>query len=192
MKEEDNILNHHYEENSYIEGMTKQMPYTVPLQYFESLGINVINRIQLEEEIAAIAPLLNTAGKQMPYSIPDNYFETIDFKKPVIGQGKVIHIQLWKRVLTAAVVIGVIFSSISIWNVQRKNEFPVVIQNVNTEDLMNQLDTAGLIISNTDFDDNTGTSEVTISQDDLQYASDDDLQEYMNDNIDTPFNNVDI
>ncbi len=192
MKEEDNILNHQNEENTFIQGLPKGMPYKVPTDYFESVGKNILNSIQIDDETEEIAPLLNSLGKEMPYAIPENYFDTISFKKPVDGLAKVISFQFWKRVMAAAVIIGIIVSTISIWNTQRKNEFPVAIQNVNTEDLINQMDTSGTIISNTDFEDNTGTIDVTINQDDLQYASDDDLQEFINDNLDTPFNNVDI
>lgn len=195
MKEEENILHQQIEENAFLQGLTKGMPYTVPVGYFESLDKNIRNKIQLDEETAEIAPLLNRIGKQMPYSTPVNYFETISIKPLVEKNGKVVRLQLWKRVMAAAVITGILVSTISIWNTQRKTDISLSFQHVKTEDLVNQLDTSsGIIYTNadTDADDTSLVMEVSETQDDLQLASDDDLQEYINENIDTQYNNVDI
>jgi len=192
MKEEDNILNNQEEDNSYLQGLSKSMPYSVPVHYFESLSQIVWNKIQLEEETAALAPLLNSIGKQMPNAVPDNYFNTITFKASSAEKGRIVQLQIWKKIMVAAVITGIIFTSISVWDTQRKNEFSVAIQHLNTEDLINQMDTSAVIFSNTDTDDTVTIMDVSETQDELKYASDDDLQEYINDNIDTPYNNVEI
>ena len=197
MKEEENILNNQEEVNNFLQGLSKGMPYKVPAAYFESLNKNILNKIQQEEETAAIAPLLNSIGKQMPFAIPENYFETVSFKPVVEIKGKVIRLQIWKQVMAAAVIIGLMLTTISIWNVQRKADFSVAIKQVKTEDLVNQLDTSsGIIYTNadTDSDDTSVAIEVSEPQEDLQLASDEDLQEYINENIDNQFNynNTDI
>ena len=195
MKEEDNILNHQNEENTFIQGLPKGMPYKVPADYFESLEKNIQNSIQIDEETETIAPLLNSLEKQMPYATPESYFDTISFKKPVDGLANVVSIQFWKRVMAAAVIIGIMVTTISIWNTQHKTDISLAIQHVNTEELVNQLDTSsGIIFTNadSDTDDNALVTEVLETQDELQLASDEDLQDYINDNIDSPFNNVDI
>ena len=197
MKEEENILHQQKEENAFLQGLPKGMPYTVPAGYFESLDKNIRNKIQLEEETEAIAPFLNSIGKQMPYSTPENYFETVSFKPISEKKGKVIQLQIWKRVMAVAVIIGIMLTTISIWNIQRKADISLAIHQVKTEDLVNQLDTSsGIIYTNTDTDtDDTSVAiEVSEPQEDLQLASDEDLQEYINENIDTQYNynNVDI
>lgn len=189
MKEEENILNNHNEEDNLLIGLPKEIPFSVPKGYFDTLSNCIINKIQLEEETALLMPELNNINKKMPNAILPNYFEKLSFNPP--KQAIIIRINYFKKIFAVAVFIGVLFSTIAIWNVQRKSDISTQVANIKTEDLLNQLDTSIVSFSTPDNDeiDAQGIAE---TQDNLQLASDEELQDFINDSIDLQYNNIDI
>ncbi len=189
MNQEENILNNHNEAENFLMELPKEMPFSVPENYFDTLRNRIINSIQLEEEAALLIPELNSLIKKMPNAIPQDYFEKLVVTPP--QQATVVRINYFKQIFAAAVFIGVLFSTIAIWNVQRKSDFSAQVENIKTEDLINQLDTAIVPFSTPDNDE-IETQGIAETQEDLQLASDEDLQDYINENIDLQYNNVDI
>ncbi len=189
MKQEENILNNHGEEENFLVGFSKEMPNSVPINYFNTLSDKVLNRIQIEEETASFIPALNGVDKKMPNTIPQDYFEKLSIKPP--KQATIIKINYFRQIVAAAVFIGVLFSTIAVWNAQNKTDFSTEVSKIKTEDLLNHLDSAVVPYTTIDNDDLSvqGIAEI---QEDLQLASDEDLQEYLNDNAETQFNNEDI
>jgi gas vesicle protein len=114
----------------FLSNVSKDMPYSVPAGFFESLNEDILekikkygDRLQKEsigqtsrEEIEALSPLLSSLKNKNPYAIPGGYFEGLETKvirKDSFGEkkeSKVISItkRKWYRLAVAAVVIGVI------------------------------------------------------------------------------------
>lgn len=71
-------------------GISKQMPYSIPVGYFENLQTNHQQNAPVtasgSDELAAVAPTLIGIGKEMPYSIPPGYFENLlsNLQKPAV------------------------------------------------------------------------------------------------------------
>jgi len=189
MKQEENILNNHGDTENFLKGFPLEMPYVVPEGYFNTLNNQILNRIQIEEERTSLIPALNGIDKKMPNTIPKDYFENLKIKPR--KQATIIKINYFRQIVAAAVIIGVLFSTIAIWNAQNKTDFSKEVSKIKTEDLLNHLDTAEVPYSSTDSDD-INIQGISETQENLQLASDEDLQEYINDNIETPYNNEDI
>ena len=192
MKKEENILNTNKEEQEFLKGLPKNNPYSVSDQYFETLSNDIIGKIKesdlnTKEEF----PLLNTIGKEMPFSIPKGYFENLSIKLPSKEKSQIVHINYFKRIMVAASLIGIIFSSIALLNVYRKNDITAAIKQIKTDELINHLDTAVIPIPEIDLEEAT-PQELAVSQEDLLLASDEDLQDYLNENIDLQDFNADI
>ncbi len=188
MNQEENILNNFNEGEIFLQGLPKEMPFSAPDKYFETLSNRIINRILLEDDAALLIPELSGLDKSMPNTIPQDYFEKLKVTPP--KQATIVRINYLKQIFAAAVFIGVLFSTIAIWNVQRKSDISTQIAFIKTEDLLNHLDTAVVPFNVTDEEaDVQGIAE---TQEDLQLASDEDLQDYLNDNIDILYNNIDI
>ena len=80
-----------------------QMPYVVPVNYFEMLPNIVRSKIETEavyEELELIAPLLNTIPKQTGYQIPDAQVKAL----PAI---KFMDRFAWSKLAVAAALIGI-------------------------------------------------------------------------------------
>ena len=100
-----------------LSSISKQMPYELPVGYFENLEAGTTAIVQndqtAKEEIEALSPLLSGLSKKMPYSVPENYFEKLSANeqrtdtKPV---AKVVSIgkRKWFRLAAAAMIAGII------------------------------------------------------------------------------------
>ncbi len=192
MKKEENILNTNKEEQEFLKGLPKNNPYSVSDQYFETLSNDIIGKIKESDfDTEDAFPLLNSIGKEMPFSIPEGYFENLSIKFPSKEKGKVVHINYFKRIMVAASLIGLVFSSIALLNVYRKNDITAAIKQIKTDELINHLDTAVITIPEIDIEE-AAPQELVVSQEDLLLASDEDLQDYINENIDLHYLNADI
>ncbi len=65
-----------------LAGFTREMPYKVPVGYFEELGASAagvasIPHADVDEELQALSPLLGGLKKEMPYQVPEGYFGNI-------------------------------------------------------------------------------------------------------------------
>jgi hypothetical protein len=74
--------------------VSKEMPYTVPVGFFQNLSDDVLKKISehedylrkesfgqtSEEEIESLSPLLGSLKNKNPYSVPAGYFEALKTK----------------------------------------------------------------------------------------------------------------
>jgi len=106
--------------DSVLDGMDKQMPYQVPAGYFDGLAERMLQIVRhadhsnVQDETAAISPLLGSLKKEMPYQVPAGYFSSLASDiaaKETATEAKVIAIssRSWFRYAAAAVVTGVVF-----------------------------------------------------------------------------------
>ncbi|MEI6184594.1 MAG: hypothetical protein WCP65_03640, partial [Bacteroidota bacterium] len=96
MNQEENILNNFNEGENFLQGLPKEMPFSVTNKYFETLSNRIINRIQLEEDAALLIPELSGLDKTMPNSIPQNYFEKLKVTPP--KQATIVRINYLKQI----------------------------------------------------------------------------------------------
>jgi hypothetical protein len=96
------------------------MPYQVPAGYFDGLAERMLQAVRtadhstVQDETAAISPLLGSLKKEMPFHVPAGYFESLASDvaaKESATEAKVIAItsRSWFRYVAAAVVTGVVF-----------------------------------------------------------------------------------
>jgi hypothetical protein len=104
--------------NEYLASLPKEIPYQVPVGYFDGLEERMMEVIRNhpdyqtgKEELESISPLLSSLNKRPVYSVPQGYFE--NFKVAVEQEKtktKVVSMasRKWLRYAAAAVVTGVI------------------------------------------------------------------------------------
>lgn len=106
--------------HSLPSGLSQESTYTVPAGYFDGLADRMLALVKnegqasVQDETAAISPLLGSLKKQMPYEVPAGYFDRLASDmaaKESATEAKVIAISSrnWFRYAAAAVVTGVIF-----------------------------------------------------------------------------------
>ena len=187
MKETENILNEMGELGNILKDASKDMPNAVPQQYFDLLAENIMHRIHVEEEIKSLTPLLGGINKEMPHTVPNEYFENLLINKPATLKSKIIKFGVWKKLMSAAVVTGIIVGSFYIFKDEQKTDFTAEVQKISTEDLAKNIDSFTTALpSNTD---NEEVEDIPDTKDALQLASDDDLQQFINENNDTQIDN---
>lgn len=108
------------DEHTILDTVDKQMPYQVPAGYFDGLAERMLQAVRtadhstVQDETAAISPLLGSLKKEMPFHVPAGYFESLASDvaaKESATEAKVIAItsRSWFRYAAAAVVTGVVF-----------------------------------------------------------------------------------
>lgn len=110
-----------------LNDITRQMPYSVPDDYFSGLAERALADTNQtpEEELETISPFLSALKKENPYSVPAGYFERlhipVEEAKPAV---KVVAItsRSWFRYAAAAIVIGIMV--IGGLSILRKNTDP--------------------------------------------------------------------
>jgi hypothetical protein len=65
------------EEENFLFGKNKELPFVVPGGYFESFAAILINKIEALEELREFATLSNI-DKKTVFSVPENYFNSIE------------------------------------------------------------------------------------------------------------------
>lgn len=99
-----------------LSNASKEMPYSVPADYFQNLGDNIVQQLSdhanhqtSEEEIENLSPLLSSLKNKNPYSVPAGYFENLETQTEK-KEAKVITItkRRWYRLAVAAVFIGIV------------------------------------------------------------------------------------
>ena len=189
MKEAENILNEMGELGNILNGVSKEMPNTVPQQYFELLTESILNKIAVEVEIKTLTPLLSGLNKEMPYTVPADYFNKLTIENPAVLKGRIISISLWKKLAAVAVVAGILVGSFYVLKGETKTDFTAEIKKIKTEELAKNIDSVNIIVPS--VNDNEDIEEIPDAKDALQLASDDDLQQYLNENNETQFDNED-
>ncbi len=108
------------DEHTILDTVDKQMPYQVPAGYFDGLAERMLQAVRtadhstVQDETAAISPLLGSLKKELRFHVPAGYFERLASDvaaKESATEAKVIAItsRSWFRYAAAAVVTGVVF-----------------------------------------------------------------------------------
>ena len=172
-------------------------PFTVPQGYFDNLAGNILSSVtsnrqpsEVEQELAEIAPLLNTISKKMLYTVPANYFE-----QPVMPvqktPAKVVSMGSREsfRYAVAAAVAGII--GVSTWFLAPENNNTSIVNatNINVPAAVKTVSDSDII----DFlDKNSFGPEVSSTQQIkdvdvyidrvIKKVSDQEIEEYLDEN----------
>ncbi|MGZ3939583.1 MAG: hypothetical protein ACXVLT_13295 [Flavisolibacter sp.] len=91
-----------------LAGISRQLPYSVPDDYFQS-NLEGLMAFAIEDEESLV---LSFISKEMPYEVPTGYFANVPeqvLEKVSARQAKVVHLggRKWMRFAAAAVVTGI-------------------------------------------------------------------------------------
>jgi len=189
---------------------SKEIIYNIPNNYFDNTYLEIINKINLNaditevaEELNSIAPLLNTINKSSIYEVPENYFEAISIK-PLGQKTKIKALNFsykWVKYAAAAVITGIIAVNALFMNtdkqmlVQHKNSININIEksilNVSDNDLSKELGTEETAIAGVDDVSLLPFQNITNTKDEIQYISDEEIENYMKENK-SPSDNINL
>jgi hypothetical protein len=65
------------EEENFLFGKNKELPFIVPQGYFDSFTATLINKVEALEELGEFAMLLSI-DKKVAFSVPENYFSSVE------------------------------------------------------------------------------------------------------------------
>lgn len=174
-----------------LAGISKQLPYTVPADYFTNLdpGIAFYEEMSAEEELEQLSPLLGGLSKKNPFTVPEGYFEkplspVIEKKEeaPVVRMAP----RTWFKYAIAASVTAIVALSAVLWLNQKStpgaNKQPYAwveknMKKVSTEDISKFVELA----------DETSTDVVKADvpnadiQNLLKNVSDKEIQDFLKD-----------
>ena len=185
-----------------LEGISKTMPQTVPLGYFDSFADKMLilaknSSISVEAELDSIAPLLNTIAKRPVQSLPEGYFKDFQIaQKQETAIVRMPRLRKWMSYAAAAMIAGILITAGFIFNnnnsksfdyaYYRKIDVPAALNQVTDDELQNYLNTTALL---------SGTEQLTIpeeveniDQGNFQQISDDELNEYLKEIGDSKIN----
>ncbi len=176
----------------------KPLPYAVPANYFENLSGAILSKIASEnnsistsvfDELATIAPVLNTISKHNSYSIPSGYFDGLSPLQTQQPQAKIITLfssKKWLKYAVAACVTGILATGAFMINnkegvvdyaAYKKIDVPNSINKLSNDELVSYLDNVNSI-TNANF---ANTLEINIPeiQDHIKLISDEELNQYL-------------
>jgi hypothetical protein len=185
-----------------LEGISKTMPQTVPLGYFDSFADKMLilaknSSISVEAELDSIAPLLNTIAKRPVQSLPEGYFKDFQIaQKQETAIVRMPRLRKWMSYAAAAMIAGILITAGFIFNNNNSKSFdyayyskidvPAALDQVTDDELQNYLNTTALL---------SGTEQLTIpeeveniDQGNFQQISDDELNEYLKEIGDSKIN----
>ena len=176
-------------------------PYTIPGNYFTLLPDAIMGKIQQEQlhsevydELAEVAPLLNSISRQMPYQVSPDYFGSFTIEKAVQKintSAKIINNGWFTRsykYVAAAVIAGVLIVSTFLFAPETNTEqtsanytssinIPVAVNKVSEADITEFLDNNATIpeasASNLTFDNEVDFLEV------LENTTEEDIKDYL-------------
>lgn len=168
---------------------TPNMPYSLPLNYFDTLANNILLKIHkqqnesVEDELKAIAPLLNTISKKSVFKVPDAYFETI---KNAPTKGKIVRMNIWKKYAAYAIAasfFAIIAVGIFYLNIQNKKPAATAavsqqVKNLSEDEIIQYItaDVADDNINATDFLKNPMENDLSKS---VKQMSDKEIKQYL-------------
>ena len=98
-----------------LAALPRELPYTVPARYFDSMPVNKGEQESPGEEIAKLSPMLAGLDKKIPYSVPEDYFNNLN--RPVevvkITGAKTVRMRSrsWFRYAAAALLTGIFLTA---------------------------------------------------------------------------------
>lgn len=183
--------------------------YRIPENYFESLPRQILSQIhkssEVQEEMEAIAPLLNSINKQPVFSLPERYFKEL---KPQIthsaaepAEGKLVKFKTyrrWMQYAAAAMVAGILISGAFLFTdsnsyLEQEKKGKVIQQGVpdtarDAGILKQDTDSGEEVAENIYEEEKTGDEAINKigkpvrSKSTLELLSDDELKKYLEEN----------
>jgi hypothetical protein len=180
--------------------------YGVPAGYFDALPGNILAKIKsnssdTREELAEIAPLLNTISRREVYAVPSGYFANTDFAgsaQAAKPQAKLVGMRRankWMQYVAAAMMAGVLVTGAFLYtdtnstggNAQYEPvDLSLELNKVNAEELVTYLNNPEHAAGTTVL-----ASEATLTdvKTHIQKLSDEELNNYLKENAD-PLDNT--
>lgn len=134
MAERTNILNELNDLNSSLGNISPVNVYSIPVGYFDTLIIEVLNRIKaletddVKEELNHLSSTLSRISKQTPYSIPEGYFDKriMPVQKPS-SNSKIISLfkHNWLKVAAVFITVAIAFTTIKFLSTKSTGKDPV-------------------------------------------------------------------
>lgn len=191
----DSVLKKVYQKNQtsmlQIKNLSTNNVFSLPQNYFTDLSSSVLqkmNKLNVNEELEQIAPILLSINKQNIYKISENYFSEQIEKKPKV---KLLSIKRtsWFKYASAAAIIS-IFCSIIIIKSSKNNDIVVLhnkalntdvnsnINKLSDEDLNHHLEAEKSTVFTTEKHlDIPFTNNIEAE---MQYITDDEIENYFN------------
>lgn len=189
-----------------IEGGSVNL-YQVPDGYFEGLAGDILSKIQttqipvneVSEELAEIAPFLNTISKQQVYTAPAGYFSKTDFVAAVGNEKKETKIvtlkfaRKWMQYAAAAVMAGILVTGAFLFTDINKTVYekydqvdvPAELNKVSEAELVTYLDNPEhSVVINAGPSIPSGRQALTEIKNTIQLVSDEELDQYLKANSD--------
>ena len=174
-----------------LAGISRQMPFSVPDDYFSGLTQQMPELIK--EDV--LPGILLQAGKVNPYSVPENYFDGLSAQvlaRVSRPQAKVVSFttKKWMRLASAAIVAGIIAlggifylgnktNSVET-DVQSKNWVASQLNGVSNEDLDEFINSADVSLSETAMAQGGTTNQNAEVRKMLKDVSVSELDEFLN------------
>ena len=179
--------------------------YGVPAGYFDALPGNTLAKIKssssdTREELAEIAPLLNTISRREVYAVPAGYFENTDFTASAQAakpQAKLVVMRKankWMQYVAAAMMAGVLVTGAFLYTDNGSTngtqyepvDLSLELNKVNAEELVTYLNNPEHAAGATVL-----ASEATLTdvRTHIQKLSDEELNNYLKENAD-PLDNT--
>jgi hypothetical protein len=182
---------------------TKASPFKIPNGYFDGLAGNILNKISqhkdqsVYEELAEIAPFLNSISKEPVYQVPEGYFESLEITiplkldKPSVKVFSFGNIRKTMQYALAACVAGILMFGAYMYTNQNSGNDDMVISydsalklNVSAElaetneqeitAYLNEVPGVGYNVITTPSSDEINVDEY------LETASDEEIKDYLN------------
>jgi hypothetical protein len=189
----------------FLSTIKREMPFSVPQNYFEELSDNVLQSAKaidfVNDKAENIPALLKGLKDKNVYTTPLDYFE--NFSDSVLSKiknepkkAKVISIgsrKTWLRVAAAAIVVGLI-STIGYYTLNKSSQPTVsdpiaALSKVSDDEMNNYLQNQYSLIMSDSVITNTASPLASIdmssdgTNDLLSTISDDELKQYLDENI---------
>lgn len=187
----------------------KSQAYKIPAGYFDQLPGHIlaaIYRLDVEQELEELAPVLNHVSKQMPYTrttVPEfnmgAIMERAAVSKIPVIQMPVHKTRKWVQYAAAAVVTGVILVTAFLFNGSNSNtadellahaeyvqmDVPHEMARVSEEELNTYLATTEKLVVTTGERDQYGEDELPDVNEHIQLMSDDELKQYLDESAES-------
>jgi hypothetical protein len=179
---------------SQLRNTATATPFSVPEGYFENLAGSILSNTrngdrknEVQEELSAIAPLLNTIHKGNTFSVPHDYFEKFSVPvKPERKESKIIslssNIRKWVTYSAAASVLFIIATTSYLYvtihskNIEKHLPIEQRIAELNEQEILNYLkDNDGITSGNFI----PAAAEDPEIQHMLQRVSDEEIENYL-------------
>ncbi len=193
-----------------LKSISRNTPFSVPEGYFEELSGNAVSAAKaidfVNDELETISPLLSELKNKNPYTSPSGYFENLSTEilskiknEPVKVQVISINKRAWLKYAAAAVVVGVI-TTVGFFALNKSNSRagitdPIAaLSKVSDDDMNNYLQNQySPIYDSTNFNIPLATNDLSADNDDandlFSNVSDDELNQYINEDISFKDNN---